>query len=41
MAIAIESSGLHEKIALKIMMLFGSDPKWFILLPQKVQNNNM
>lgn len=28
-AIGIESSGLHQKIALKIIMLFGSDPKWY------------
>mgnify|MGYP001810313646 CR=1 FL=1 len=30
-AIGIESSGLHEKLALKIIMLFGSDPKWLML----------
>jgi di/tricarboxylate transporter len=28
MAIGIESSGLHQKIALKILLWFGSDPKW-------------
>jgi di/tricarboxylate transporter len=28
MAIGIESSGLHERIALKMILLFGSDPKW-------------
>jgi sodium-dependent dicarboxylate transporter 2/3/5 len=28
MAISIERSGLHQRIALKIIMYFGSDPKW-------------
>jgi hypothetical protein len=32
MAMAIESSGLHERIAFKAMMLFGSDPKWYLIL---------
>ncbi len=31
LANAIKESGLHEKISLKIIMLFGSDPKWLLL----------
>jgi di/tricarboxylate transporter len=27
-AIGVESCGLHEKLALKIIMIFGTDPKW-------------
>jgi len=26
--IGIETSGLHEKLALKVCILSGSDPKW-------------
>lgn len=28
LAIGIEKTGLHERVALKIIMFFGSDPKW-------------
>lgn len=31
MAAAIEKTGLHQKMALKIIMFFGSDPKWLML----------
>jgi hypothetical protein len=27
--IGIETSGLHEKLALKVCILAGSDPKWY------------
>ena len=30
-AISIETSGLHERIALRVLMNFGSDPKWLML----------
>jgi di/tricarboxylate transporter len=30
MAMTIERSGLHERAALRAMMLFGSDPKWYL-----------
>lgn len=29
MANAIEISGLHERISLKVLLLFGSNPKWY------------
>ena len=31
MAKSIELSGLHERISLKILLLFGSNPKWLML----------
>jgi sodium-dependent dicarboxylate transporter 2/3/5 len=31
MANAIEISGLHERISLKVLLLFGSNPKWLLL----------
>lgn len=31
MANAIEMSGLHERLSLKILILFGSNPKWLML----------
>ncbi|RNA06658.1 solute carrier family 13 member 2, partial [Brachionus plicatilis] len=31
LAIGIEKTGLHERVALKIIMFFGSDPKWLLL----------
>ena len=31
MAMAIEKTGLHQRIAIKAIMLFGSDPKWLLL----------
>ena len=27
-AIGVESTGLHERVALKLILLFGSNPKW-------------
>jgi sodium-dependent dicarboxylate transporter 2/3/5 len=30
-AISIETSGLHERIALRVLMNFGSNPKWLML----------
>lgn len=31
MAMAIEKTGLHQRIAIKAIMFFGSDPKWLLL----------
>ena len=31
MANAIEISGLHERLSLKFLLLFGSNPKWIML----------
>ncbi|CAF0969591.1 unnamed protein product [Brachionus calyciflorus] len=31
LVIALQKTGLHERIALKIIRLFGSDPKWILL----------
>ena len=30
-AMSIETCGLHERIALRVLMKFGSDPKWLML----------
>ena len=30
--IGIETSGLHQKLALRAVMLVGSQPKWSVLL---------
>ena len=30
-SIGIETSGLHEKLALRACMIIGSDPKWIML----------
>jgi di/tricarboxylate transporter len=30
-AVGIETTGLHERIALKIILLFGSNPLWYKL----------
>lgn len=29
MALAVEESGLQERIALRILLLMGSNPRWF------------
>ena len=31
LANAIEITGLHERISLKVLMSFGSNPKWLML----------
>lgn len=31
MANAIEISGLHERVSLKVLLLFGSNPTWLML----------
>lgn len=31
MALAIENTNLHQRIALKVIMFFGSNPKWLLL----------
>ena len=28
MALCVESSGLHKKLAFRVIMLFGSNPMW-------------
>lgn len=30
-AIAVESTGLHKKIAFRVIMIFGSNPIWLLL----------
>ena len=31
LAIAVETSGLHKRIAFRVIMLFGSNPLWLLL----------
>lgn len=38
--IAIETSGLHQKLAFKVVMIVGSEPKWYAINIQSFINNN-
>jgi sodium-dependent dicarboxylate transporter 2/3/5 len=35
-AICVEHTGLHEKLALKLIIIFGTDPKWLLLSTMSV-----
>lgn len=39
--IGIETSGLHQKLALRVVMIVGSEPKWYVLFNNPPPQSNL